>query len=133
MALPKIENLENRVTVLEEDTGWVDAELEDGVTASTSGYGGACGIQYRKIGNHVYVRGSVITTYAGSTVSLTKLPYAPIYRPYRLGPLNGTRMSRIYVNSSGYVCLEWIANVSDGSYYTSTPSWLAIDIDFFTD
>lgn len=60
---------------LTKDSGWITATLESGVEASSGGNGGFKGIRYKKIGDRVYVEGSVSVTWDGSNaISLTTLP-----------------------------------------------------------
>lgn len=92
----------NAIKALKEDTadtGWIDCELEDGITGATAGYGGPAGIQYRQIGKVVYVRGSISATYDGSnSLLLTTLPYTQDYRTYVFDVLTGSRIARLYIN-----------------------------------
>ena len=114
------------------DNGWTSLELTDDVTASTSG--DITGIQYKKIDTHVYIRGRIIVTYEGSNITLADtLPeeYRPTGNITVFASLNGGRIARVVVNTSGEIKLEWIYNISDGSAYTTKVSWLYFQLDYF--
>lgn len=128
----------NAIKVLKEDTadsGWISAELSDKITASTSG--DLSGIRYRKIGNHIYIEGRIICTYQESNITLNATALASEYRPTTntsfFMQVNGTKIARGYVNTSGNIILEWIVNISDGSYYETQVSWLYFNVDYFVD
>ncbi len=80
-----------RLDELEKEPDWTDLKLASRVTASSGGLGGYRGIQYKKIRNHVYIRGSVSFTWDGSTnVQLTEqlpLELRPKLSHYSFVPL----------------------------------------------
>ena len=81
----------------EEDSGWIPLILKDGVSVSTINNISQVP-QYRKIGNHVFVRGYISTTWTpGSNKLIATLPYSPKNTVYKLGPLTQTNLARIFV------------------------------------
>ncbi len=118
------------------DSGWITATLESGVAASENGYGGFKGIRYRKIGNRVYIEGSISTTWNGSSNQLlAAIPaeFRPTGTRYGFVPLTGTNIARIIVSSTTGVFLEWVRSMVDGSTVTSELSWIAINIEYPVD
>ncbi len=100
---------------------------------STPGSYGAGRMRYMKMGNHVFVAGSVNVT-PGTNVTLFTLPAG--YRPTSgtatvIRPCSGTRVARIAVTTDGSFNLEWVKNLTDGSSYTSGSLWVECSIDFW--
>ncbi len=60
--MKRIEKLEEKA----EDSGWINLTLESGVIAHNKG--GSSQPQYKKIGNHVYIRGAVETNWDGENL-----------------------------------------------------------------
>lgn len=86
-----------------DDTGWVDLTLGANVDLSTVP-SIAQTPQYRKIGNHVFIRGDVSATYDGTnTINVATLPFKPQKSVYKLTPLNGNNIARIFVNGANGV------------------------------
>lgn len=114
-----------------DDSGWIDATMSSGVTPIASG----SQIQYRKIGNHVFVRGLVTFTMGSAAFNLATLPadYRPQKNTYIYSPCQGARIAQIFVNSSGAVSCDYIINLSDGSTYTGEIGWAQTVIDYFID
>lgn len=115
---------------------WATATLNTGVKASTQGYGGFKGIRYKKIGNRVYVNGSISATWDGSNIlTIANLPegYRPNFNCYALRPLTGVNIARIFVNTAGNLYLEWVRKIADGTAVTTELSWIDINIDFPVD
>lgn len=118
------------------DSAWItiNSFLNSFSQASTS-WTSTCG--YRKIGNHVYLKGCVKTpsSWANSASYMFQLPagYRPNTRKYVLNPTTLARIARIYVDTNGYVSLEWTKNLSDGSNVSGELSWVQIDMDFLID
>ena len=118
------------------DTGWLNVALSSGVNPASNGLGGAVGLQYRKIDNHVYVRGSVTFNNTGEgTITLAILPaeFRPKLNHYRFNCLTERNIARVFISNYGGVNVEWIRSLSDGSNITGEISWLGVDMDFFTD
>lgn len=81
----------------EEDTGWINLELRPEVSVGTIGVIGQVP-QYRKIGNHVFVRGQISTTWtSGSNRNIATLPYKPKKNVYKIVPLTQRNLARIFV------------------------------------
>lgn len=122
--------------LLVEEGKWITATLNSGVKATNTGLGGFKGIRYRKIGNHVYVIGSISTTWDGTNpVVLTTLPegYRPKLNNYVFCPLTSSNIARIYIANDGKVILEWVKSIVNGSNVTTELSWVGVKADFFVD
>lgn len=114
-----------------EEPTWNYVTLSKGTTPGSYGAGR---MRYMKMGNHVYVAGSVNIT-PGSNVALFTLPEG--YRPASgtatvIRPCSGTRVARIAVYANGTFYLEWVKNLTDGSNHTSSSLWVECSIDFWT-
>lgn len=104
------------------DTGWVDLELESGVTQFTTGYN----LQARRIGNVVYYRGRIGNVTANDTL-ISVIP--AIFRPsdnytFRfICPSNGNTFAKIAVTPvSGNMILEFN---SDSQY--PADRWISLN------
>ena len=117
-----------------EDTGWLPLTLEDGITVHDGSF--AVAPQYRKIGNHVYIKGHIYTSVpSGGSKLIATMPDGfrpPIGTHYDLGECGGQRVARIYSNSGGNLAVEWVANISSSGQYTGV-GWIQIDMDYLTD
>lgn len=117
-----------------EDTGWLPLTLEDGITAHDGSF--AVTPQYRKIGNHVYIKGHIYTSVpSGGSKLIATMPDGfrpPIGTHYDLGECGGQRVARIYSNSGGNLAVEWVANIGSSGQYTGV-GWIQIDMDYLTD
>ena len=85
-----------------------------------------------KIGGHVVILGSVM---AKSGATLTTLPsgyYPTDGNRYKLAACGGSRVARIFVNTSGVFRLEWVRNLSNGDEYT-TAVWVDCNMDYWID
>lgn len=114
------------------DTGWITLPLASGVTASESGRGLP---QYRKIGNHVYVRGTIdVTTLEDSSVLVATLPsgYRPSRVDFNLQTCYGPRIAQIFVNAYGELKVDKVYNLTDGSIYAGN-LWVQVVIDYYVD
>ena len=106
--------------------------------------------KYRKIGNHVYVKGQVRINLdqmydpdTGSediTTIFATLPegYRPATSFYKLIPNQGDRMARLYVRSASASGDPGGMNINYLKDYSGTPIksgtvWIQIDCDFLTD
>lgn len=116
-----------------DDTGWKNLTLKDGVAVSTVTLLNQTP-QYRKVGNHVFIRGHVSATWDGANnIPIATVPYKPLKHTYKLVPLNGTNIARIFVHSDGVMAIEWIKKIADGTNETTAKTWIQIDIDFWVD
>ena len=113
------------------DTGWITLPLASGISASESGRGLP---QYRKIGNHIYIRGTVDVTVSDSKVLVATLPsgYRPSRVEYNLQTCNGARIAQIFVNAYGELKIDAVYNLSDGSIYNGD-LWVQVVIDYYVD
>ena len=127
MSMPEVVN----------DAGWiaVSSFLNSFSQASTA-WESKC--KYRKIGNHVYLKGCVKTpsSWTGSTpTTVLQLPdgYRPKTRVYKLTSATAGRVVRFFADTDGKVMIDWTLNISDGSFAGGELSWIQLDIDFLTD
>lgn len=113
------------------DSGWKNLTLNS--TCTTGGYSGTP--QYRKIGNHVYIRGSVSVTASSSTLLLANIPEG--FRPssffYKTNMAGGNCVWRQTIGETGNINCEWIIDMVAGSKKTSGTIWLELNIDFLID
>lgn len=112
------------------DVAWNYLDL---VLGTTPGNYGAGRMRYKKVGNHVFIAGSVNVT-PGSDIVLCNIPEG--YRPVTgtatvINPCQGSRLARIAVYSNGDFRLEWVKNLSDGSNLTTGPVWVECSIDYW--
>ncbi|MDO4384899.1 MAG: hypothetical protein Q4E18_02750 [Clostridia bacterium] len=119
-------------TQIDSDTGWIDLPLAADVTAHDASF--ATTPQYRKIGNHVYIRGHVYTNVPSGGRAIATLPEG--FRPpsgthYDIGECGGQRISRLYTDVNGNLRCEWVMNIA-GAAYTSA-LWIQIDMDYLVD
>lgn len=125
--LTEIDTLNTHV----KDSGWKDLTLES--TCTEGGYSGTP--QYRKIGNHVYIRGSVLLTLSSTTVTFANLPEG--FRPsrffYKTNMAQGNCICRQTVSDNGKMNCEWIIDVVASTKKTSGTAWIELNIDFLTD
>ena len=111
---------------------WIEADLADGIKATTNGYGGYSGIRYKKIGSRVYVQGSVSFTVLNDSLELATIPtgYRPQKINYKLVSAAGHTVARLLVDPEGKIRVDWCINISDGSSVTGEIEWLDVSIDF---
>jgi len=136
-AIPDNDNaleIEGKVVIngvdVTEDTGWLTLPLASGITQGT--YAGTP--QYRKIGKHVFLRGSISFT-AAANVTIANLP-AGFYPPnvfYKMAATGGARIARIEINSSGAFNCDWIYNMGGTQVTSGTIAWLDINMDYFVE
>ena len=111
---------------------WVTLTPASGVTTPNSNYYGGGALCVAKVGGHVFIRGSV---QAKSGAQLTTLPagyYPTDGNRYKLVPCAGSRIARLYVNTSGIFNLEWVRSLSNGDEYT-TAVWVDCNFDYWID
>ena len=111
---------------------WIELTPASGVTSPNSNLYGGGALCIGKVGNHVFIRGSVL---AKSGALLTTVPEG--YRPtdgnhYKLVPCGGARIARVYVNWAGSFYLEWVRNLNGGGEYT-TAVWVDCNFDYWID
>lgn len=97
-------------------------------------------LEYKKIGNHVYIRGSVQfpadTAWSGSALTVAFLPAA--IKPtrgnhYVIAACGGARIARILVTQTD-LKLEWMRLLSTGANDTSaTGIWCSMTMDYWLD
>lgn len=114
------------------DTGWVNITLASDVSVGT--LGGTP--QYRKVGNHVFIRGGYKGTKGSGTLTLGTLPTGvrPLNNVYDFNSIGGTRIARTYVNTSGNIVLEWVWTLqANPAAYTGAFDWVNVEMDFWVD
>lgn len=116
------------------DKSWTALTLAPGFT---QGSYGRTTLAYRRIGNHVYIAGSVKKTaaFSGNTV-VAKLPTAivPAKNMYRMAACMGARIARIIAHSDGNLRIEWVKDLSTGNDNTTTTGiWVDMTIDYWLD
>lgn len=98
-------------------------------------------LEYRKIGNHVYIRGSVKfpddATWTGSAIQVADLP--TIIAPkkgdhYSMNACGGERIARVIATATGGLSIEWIRRLTDGANDTTTTGlWVSMNVDYWVD
>ena len=98
-------------------------------------------LEYRKIGNHVYIRGSVKfsddTAWTGSAIQVADLP--TIIAPkkgnhYSMNACDGARIARVIATATGGLSIEWIRRLTDGANDTTTTGlWVSMNVDYWVD
>lgn len=98
-------------------------------------------LEYRKIGNHVYIRGSVKfpdnATWTGSAIQVADLP--TIIAPkkgnhYSMNACDGARIARVIATATGGLSIEWIRKLTDGANDTTTTGlWVSMNVDYWVD
>ena len=114
------------------DSGWQVLPLSDGVTVADTDF--AVTPQYRKIGNHVFIKGHVKCSVPSGGILIGVLPEAyrlPHGTHYDIGECGGQRVSRIYADANGNLKCEWIQNIAGGAFTNET--WIQIDMDYLVD
>ena len=97
-------------------------------------------LEYKMIGNHVYIRGSIKfpadTAFGGSSITVASLPsaIAPTKgNHYAIVACGGARLARILVNKN-YLILEWLRLISSGENDTTiTGTWVCMTMDYWID
>lgn len=119
------------------DTGWLPLTLEAGWSAYSHD-GVEQTPQYRRIGNHVYVRGCVSCESISTSLSVHKTyAYLPAgFRPqryvFRETTGSGLTVSRIETDSTGELFTRAVFDLADGTI-KDTCVWMSIDMDFLID
>ena len=100
----------------------------------------AARLEYKAIGNHVYIRGAVSfpsgVAWSGSSVKVATLPASirPAYNHYELKACSGARIARLFAHPNGSLSIEWIRLMSDGTNDTAvTGAWISMNMDYWID
>lgn len=118
------------------DSGWItiNSFLNSFAQGSTE-WTSTC--KYRKTGNRVQVKGCVKSpsSWGGSSAAVFQLPsgYRPASRKYALSPVTGSRIARIYADTTGNIYVEWVKAIADAAAVSGSLDWIQIDIDFLVD
>lgn len=115
------------------DSGWQVLPLESGIDVHDGSF--AVTPQYRKIGNHVFIKGHINTAIpSGSSKLIATMPegYRPVFGThYDICKCGGARIGRFYCSSTGNLAVEWIYTIN-GAQYTSAV-WIQLDMDYLVD
>ena len=117
-------------------TAWKPLPLASGVTQGVIDDTPRQAPRYRKIGNHVTIKGFISTVVpASNTINLAAIPagYRPTMPEYAQVFCAGTRTGRIGAHPNGGLHLEWIYNLTDGARFSGEIQWLQIKIDYDVD
>lgn len=118
------------------DSGWITiSSFLNSFAQGSTNWTSTC--KYRKIGNRVQVKGCVKSpsSWGGSSAAVFQLPsgYRPASRKYALSPVTGSRIARIYVDTTGDLYVEWVKAIADAAAVSGSLNWIQIDIDFLID
>lgn len=98
-------------------------------------------LEYRRIGNHVYIRGAVKfpdgVAWSGSAIPVANLP--TIIKPtkgnhYSMNACDGSRIAKVIATASDGLSIEWIRKLTDGTPDTTgTGIWVSMNMDYWVD
>lgn len=115
------------------DTGWQTLTLASGISNGNIGESA----KYRKVGNHVFFKGTISFTASSSSKIIATLPSTllPPSLSYKTAATGGTRIARIGVNpDSSQMFVDWVYRLDATSAITSgTIAWLDIEMDYWVD
>lgn len=109
--------------------------LLSGTSEATTGGGMRGTPRVRKFGPLVFMEGSVSFNVTGEVdQAFAQIPtdYAPENTKTWMATCTGDRLVRLGVTNKGEVKVSWVRNLSDGSEYTGTITWLEISGWWFT-
>ena len=116
--------------IRELEMNWQTLTPASGVTTpNTYNYGGGA-LKVAKIGGHVFIVGGVQAKSAATLATLPSGYYPTDGNRYKLVACGGSRIARLYVNTSGVFKLEWVRNLTDGAEYT-TAVWVDCNMDYW--
>lgn len=110
------------------DSGWINVTYAAGFTAGTPGQ-----LQYRKIGNKVYMRGGATRAagYTAGTQFIVNSPVLPAeFRPVTENVRKGSFGTGL---RSGVAEIRTDGTIRLGSWDTSVLDWVACDVHYLTD
>lgn len=125
----------------DDDTGWLDLTLTEGWTVKSFDDLGTemqQTPQYRRIGNHVYIRGCICKESISDNLAVHKTyAYLPEgFRPtrfvFRSTTGAGLTVSRIETNPSGELFTRCVFDLATSEKKT-TCDWMSIEMDFLID
>ena len=75
------------------------------------------------------------SSWGGGYTAVFQLPsgYRPASRKYALSPVTGSRIARIYADTTGNIYVEWVKAIADAAAVSGSLDWIQIDIDFLVD
>lgn len=114
---------------------WTQLTLLNGFTSASNGYGGAIGLEYKKEGNHVFIRGSIGHTSFSPNTVIAQLPSdcIPKYHNYSFIVGTGGTISRLQALSDGNLRLEWVRDIINNGALVSSFTWVAPVMDYWVD
>lgn len=116
----------NEVNDKLDDSGWINLTTAKG----TWSY-----FRCRKIGKIVEIQGRASAyAWGGSAENIVTLPegFIPSESIYEYGFTSGIRIDRWYINTDGTMGVDYSANISNGSVYT-TSNWHSIFVTYMVD
>lgn len=118
------------------DTGWQTLPLSSGVSASVHNSGAAAKPQYRKIGNHVYIRGTIgcSSIIGAALVHIATVPAEVAPKATEIHTTCGTsaRTCRGEIRTDGTYYLGFCYTQS-GAANATTAVWYDITMDYWLD
>jgi hypothetical protein len=111
---------------------WKSITLNSGITEATSG--GNRPLAYRKVGNHVYITGSISFTASSSAITVFTIPSG--YRPKQgvvLWAVASSNFARIQMYSNGQFKVDAVYDQAGNKLTSGTVSWCSIQMDYFVD
>lgn len=120
------------------DTGWQDIGLSSSASLSTLDCArNGKGCYYKVINeNHVYVSFNCAFSYNNALFTLNNIPIPEAYRPkvpvYALCAVNSRGIARAYINTQGYICIDWVQNMASAEQTSSyNANWIDGYIDYW--
>lgn len=122
---------------------WEELDLVSTSITTPGTYGGGI-LRACKVENKCIIQGSVMVTPGSSVMKIAELPSADYWPGSEQGAIfsmnacQGNRIARIAVHGSadtypGYLCLEWVWNLSGNKQETSSKIWVQCSIEYWVD
>lgn len=116
-----VEDADNRVTALEQDTGWQDISYASGFTAGTGGQ-----LQYRKVGNVVYIRGGASGTFPTGFTTVNSVMLPEQYRPSVITRVGASASG----GRAGAMEVTTLGEIRFAHQLSSAPTWMGTTISY---
>ena len=109
---------------------WAPITLLNGSNRTT----GDNPMAYRRIGNHVFLRGTINMTYSGTQKDICNLPFPTSGNHDVFAKCAGANIASLIVRyGSNKLILGSIVAVSNGANQTDFSGWLDCTVDYWTD
>ena len=109
---------------------WQLLPVASGITTPYSARYGGGELKIGRVGNHVYITGS-ISGKSGATIATLPTGFWPLDgNKYFLKACTGARVARIMVTTAGVMGIEWVRLMKDATEYT-TATWVDCNIDYW--